>query len=40
LEHELTKRGLHVEMQVWLAVVYDGVEIEGGCKIDLLVKVK
>jgi GxxExxY protein len=38
LEHELTKRGLRVETQVWLPVVYDGVEIEGGYKIDLLVE--
>jgi GxxExxY protein len=30
LKHELTKRGLHVETQVWLAVIYDGIEIEGG----------
>jgi len=37
LKHELTKRGLHVETQVWLAVIYDGIEIEGGYKIDLLV---
>jgi len=38
LKHELTKRGLRVETQVWLPVVYDGVEIEGGYKIDLLVE--
>jgi GxxExxY protein len=38
LKHELTKRGLRVETQVWLTVVYDGVEIEGGYKIDLLVE--
>jgi len=36
LKHELTKRGLRVESQVWLPVMYDGVEIEGGYKIDLL----
>ncbi|MFZ0418927.1 MAG: GxxExxY protein [Candidatus Sulfotelmatobacter sp.] len=38
LKHELAKRGLRVETQVWLPVVYDGVEIEGGYKIDLLVE--
>lgn len=38
LKHELRKRGLRVETQVWLPVVYDGVEIEGGYKIDLLVE--
>lgn len=36
LKHELKKRGLKVETQVWLPVVYDGIEIEGGYKIDLL----
>jgi GxxExxY protein len=38
LKHELTKRGFHVETQIWLPVVYDRVEIEGGYKIDLLVE--
>jgi GxxExxY protein len=37
LRHELTKRGLNVQSQVWLPVIYDGIEIEGGYKIDLLV---
>jgi GxxExxY protein len=37
LKHELIKRGLRVESQIWVPVVYDGVEIEGGYKIDLLV---
>jgi PD-(D/E)XK nuclease superfamily protein len=37
LKHELRKRGLRVESQIWLPVVYDGVEMEGGYKIDLLV---
>jgi GxxExxY protein len=34
----LTKRGFKVESQVWLPVVYDGVEVEGGYKIDLLME--
>jgi len=38
LKHELVKRGLRVESQMWLPVVYDGTEIEGGYKIDLLVE--
>jgi GxxExxY protein len=37
LEHELIERGLRVESQIWVPVIYDGVEIEGGYKIDLLV---
>ncbi len=38
LKHELVKRGLRVESQVWLSVLYDGIEMEGGYKIDLLVE--
>jgi GxxExxY protein len=38
LTHELRKLGLAVQNQVWLPVVYDGFEIEGGYKIDLLVE--
>jgi len=38
LKHELTKRGLRVESQLWLPVSYDGTLIEGGYKIDLLVE--
>ena len=38
LKHELAKRGLRVESQRWLPVVYDGIEMEGGYKIDLLVE--
>lgn len=38
LKHELTKRGLKVESQVWLPVIYDEVVIEGAYKIDLLVE--
>jgi GxxExxY protein len=32
LRHELTKRGFKVEHQVWVPVIYDGVEIEGAYK--------
>ncbi len=38
LKHELVKRGLRVESQIWVPVIYDGIEIEGGYKIDLLVE--
>ena len=38
LTHELGKRGFRVECQVWLPVIYDGVKIEGGYRIDLLVE--
>lgn len=38
LVHELVKRGLRVQTQVWLPIVYDGVTIEGGYKLDLLVE--
>ncbi len=38
LAHELSKRGLKVERQVFLPVVYDGIVIEGSYRIDLLVE--
>jgi GxxExxY protein len=38
LKHELVKRGWRVESQVWVPAIYDGIEIEGGYKIDLLVE--
>lgn len=38
LAHELRKRNLRVETQVALPVHYDGVEIELGYRIDLLVE--
>jgi GxxExxY protein len=38
LMHELRKRGFKVQDQLWLPVVYDGVQIEGGYKVDLLVE--
>ena len=37
LKHELAKRGLRVESQVPLPVTYDGVRIELGYPLDLLV---
>ena len=38
LKHELTKRGLRVESQLWMPVIYDGAEITGAYKMDLLVE--
>lgn len=37
LAHELTKAGLLVNMQVPLPMVYDGVRMDAGYRIDLLV---
>jgi len=37
LRHELSKRGLRIEQQVALPVVYDGVKIDLGYRLDLLV---
>ena len=38
LAHELRKRGLHVDVQVALPVVYDGIRIDAGYRIDLLIE--
>jgi GxxExxY protein len=38
LAHELRKRDLQVFTQVTLPVVYDGVEIDAGYRLDLLVE--
>lgn len=38
LKHELLKRGLTVASQVMLPVQYDGVAIDAGYRIDLLVE--
>ena len=38
LFYELTKRGLHVERQVPVPVFYDGVKLDVGFRIDLLVE--
>ena len=37
LTHEIRKRGIHVERQVAIPVVYDGIELAAGLRIDLLV---
>ena len=38
--HELARRGLKFERQATLPVVYDGMEIEAGLRIDLWVEKK
>jgi GxxExxY protein len=38
LQHELSKAGIHSEAQVPLPVVYDGVKLDVGYRIDLLVE--
>jgi GxxExxY protein len=38
LAHELEKRGLRVERQVEQGVIYDGVVLDSGFKLDLLVE--
>jgi len=38
LLHELRKRGLRVKPEVSLPVIYDGIRIDAGFKIDLLVE--
>ena len=38
LKHELAKRGMKVQSQIGLPVEYDGVKIELGYRIDLLVE--
>jgi GxxExxY protein len=40
LTHELQKEGLTVARQVHLPLVYDGVEIEGGYRMDMVVDKK
>jgi len=38
LAHELRKRGLRVRTQVVLPIVYDGVRLDAGYRVDLLVE--
>ncbi len=37
LVHELEKRGIPSERQVKIPVVYDGIRLEAGLRVDLLV---
>ena len=38
LAHELIKQGMKVETQVLLPVLYDGIKLDAGYKIDMLVE--
>jgi GxxExxY protein len=38
LAHEVTKRGMMVERQLALPVVYDGIPLDGGLRLDMLVQ--
>lgn len=38
LRYELEKRGLRVDFEVELPIVYDGVKIDAGYRIDLLIE--
>ncbi len=38
LQHELRKRGIHAHSQVQLPVFYDGLTLDAGYRIDLLVE--
>jgi GxxExxY protein len=38
LRHELIKRGLRVQSEVPVPVTYDGIKLEAGYKLDLLVE--
>lgn len=38
LEHEIKKMGLSIECQKILPVIYDGIKIDAGYRIDLLVQ--
>ncbi|NLG26374.1 MAG: GxxExxY protein [Chloroflexi bacterium] len=37
LAHELSKRGIDVQRQVVLPIVYDGVTLESGLRLDMVV---
>ena len=38
LAHELTKRGLKIERQVMLPVVYDEIRLDAGLRLDMVVE--
>ena len=38
LQHELRKAGLDVQSEVPLPILYDGLRLESGCRLDLLVE--
>ena len=38
LAHELIRRSLSVQRQVWLPVEYEGIRLSSGCRLDLVVE--
>jgi GxxExxY protein len=38
LGHELTERGLQIERQVALPILYDGLKLDAGYRLDMLVE--
>jgi GxxExxY protein len=36
--HELRKRGLHIDCEIVLPITYDGLQIDAGYRIDMLVE--
>ena len=38
LSHELRKRGLTVDCEIQFPVIYDGIEIDNGYRVDMLVQ--
>ena len=38
LEHELRKAGLKVERQIYLPIIYDGIEFDEGLRLDLFIE--
>jgi len=38
--HELKKRGLHYQRQMYFPIIYDGIEFEEGLRLDVLVENK
>ena len=38
LQHDLRKAGLDVQSEVALPILYDGLRLESGCRLDLLVE--
>ncbi len=37
LDHELKKRGMNVKRQLTLPVIYDGINVDAGLRLDMLV---
>lgn len=40
MQHELLKKGMHVDRQKFIPIVYDGIEFDEALRLDLLVEQK